>query len=389
MGQTEHERDFGTRAIHAGEEPDPVTGAQNPPIYQTATFVLPEAPAQAKQAASRGGGYTYTRDGNPTTRVLERKLAALDDAEDSVAAASGMGVISAALLTLLAPGDHLVCSDAIYAVSYELITIDLPRLGIEVALVDVTDLDAVREAIRPNTRVIFTEFLSNPDLRVADIPTLAALASESDVRLLVDNTFATPYLFRPLEHGADLVLHSATKYLSGHGDAVAGIATGSETLIAPMRRWLSRFGAPLSPFNAWLLIRGVKTLHVRMDRHCENAARLADYLAGHPKVSRVHYPGLPNHPGHDLCAGLTSDRFGGMLSFELVGGEDACQRFGSNLQMCYRAVSLGDVSTLVLPWVGRNLVRVSVGLEGIDDIIADFEQALEESEIRTSGPLTT
>jgi methionine-gamma-lyase len=379
MGQSEHERDFGTRAIHAGEEPDPVTGAQNPPIYQTATFILPESPAQAKQAASRGDSYTYTRDGNPTTRIFERKLAALDGAEEAVAAASGMGVISAALLTMLAPGDHLICSKVIYAVSYELVTIELPRLGIEVSLVDVTDLDAVRAAIRPDTRAIFTEFLSNPDLRVADIPKLAALARDADLRLLVDNTFATPYLFRPLEHGADLVLHSATKYLSGHGDAVAGIATGPEALIAPMRRWLSRFGAPLSPFNAWLLIRGVKTLHVRMDRHCENAARLAAYLAGHPKVSRVHYPGLPDHPGHDLCAGLTGGRYCGMLSFELAGGEDACQSFGSNLRMCYRAVSLGDVSTLVLPWIGRNLVRVSVGLEGIDDIIADFESALEVS----------
>jgi methionine-gamma-lyase len=290
-----------------------------------------------------------------------------------------MGVISAALLTTLNPGDYLVCSDAIYPISHEFISTELPRLGIDVTMVDTTDLDAVRAAVRPETGAILVEFLSNPELHVADLPALAEIAQETGARLIVDNTFATPFLLRPLEHGADLVLHSATKYISGHGDAVAGVAAGPDELIRPMRRMISRYGSPVSPFNSWLLIRGIKTLHLRMERHCDNAMRLAEYLEQHAGVQRVMYPGLPYHPGRDLCSQMTGDRFGGMLAFELTGGEKACQRFADGLQLAYKAVSLGDVSTLVLPWTGRNLVRVSVGIEGIDDIIADFEQALSSS----------
>jgi methionine-gamma-lyase len=373
---------FATIAIHAGETPDPTTGAQNPPIYQTATFVLPDASQQVKQPSGQPEGYFYTREGNPTTHVFEEKIAALEGAEAAVASASGMGVISAALLTILSPGDHLICSDAIYPISYEFISTELPRLGIDVTFVDITDLNSVRSARRSETKAMLVEFLSNPELHVADLAALVEVARDANARLIVDNTFATPYLLRPLEHGADLVLHSATKYISGHGDAVAGVAAGPEKLIGPMRRMIARYGSPISPFNSWLLIRGIKTLHLRMERHCDNAMRLAEYLAAHPAVERVMYPGLPDHPGHGLCAGMTGNRFGGMLSFALKGGEAACQRFGSALELCYRAVSLGDVSTLVLPWTGRNLVRVSVGIEGIDDIIADFEQALATVEIK-------
>lgn len=368
--------DLGTIAIHAGEGPDPTTGAQNTPIYQTATFALPDASEQVKQPSGQPQGYFYTREGNPTTAVIEAKIAALEGAESAVASASGMGVISAALLTTLNPGDHLVCSDAIYPISQDFITSELPRLGIEVDMVDITDLDAVSNAIRPETGAILTEFLSNPDLAVADLPALGKITRDARARLIVDNTFATPYLLRPLEHGADIVLHSATKYISGHGDAVAGVAAGPDEMIRPMRRFIARYGSPISPFNAWLLIRGTKTLHLRMDRHCENASALARHLHQHAGVQRVMYPGLSDHPGHKLCSSLTDDRFGGMLSIELSGGEVACQRFAGRLQLALRAVSLGDVATLVLPWAGRNLVRVSVGVEGINDLIADFDQAL-------------
>jgi methionine-gamma-lyase len=368
-----------TIAIHAGEAPDPVTGAQNTPIYQTATFELPDASTQVKQPSGQPSGYFYTREGNPTTRVIETKVAALEGTESAIASASGMGVISAALLTILNPGDHLVCSDAIYPISQDFITTELPRLGIEVSMVDITDLESVRSAITPKTGAILTEFLSNPDLDVADLKSLSEIAHEHDARLVVDNTFATPVLLRPIEYGADIVIHSATKYISGHGDAVAGIAAGSDELITPMRRFVARYGSPISPFNAWLLIRGIKTLHLRMERHCQNAEALAKYLNEHPAVQRVMYPGLSDHPGHALCNEMTSGRFGGMIALELHGGEGACQRFAGRLQLACRAVSLGDVSTLVLPWTGRNLVRVSVGVEGIDDLIADFEQALDSA----------
>ncbi len=368
--------DFATIAIHAGEAPDPTTGAQNTPIYQSATFALPDASQQVKQPGGQPEGYFYTREGNPTTAVIEAKVAALDGAEAAIASASGMGVISAALLTVLNPGDHLVCADSIYPISQDFITTELPRLGIDVSMVDITDLDAVREAMTPATRAVLTEFLSNPELAVADLPGLAEICRDQGARLIVDNTFATPYLLKPLEIGADIVLHSATKYISGHGDAVAGVAAGSQEMIGPMRRFVARYGSPISPFNAWLLIRGIKTLQLRMERHCQNAERLARFFEEHPAITRVMYPGLPDHPGHDLCGQLTGGRFGGMIAFEHRDGESGCQQFASKLQLACRAVSLGDVSTLVLPWTGRNLVRLSVGIEGIDDLIADADQAL-------------
>jgi methionine-gamma-lyase len=368
--------DFATVAIHAGEAPDPTTGAQNTPIYQSATFALPDSAQQVKQPGGQPEGYFYTREGNPTTAVFEAKIAALDGAEAAIASASGMGVIAAALLTTLNPGDHLVCADSIYPISQDFITTELPRLGIDISMVDITDLDSVGDAMRSNTRAVLTEFLSNPELAVADLQGLSAICQQHNARLIVDNTFATPYLVQPLALGADIVLHSATKYISGHGDAVAGVAAGSQELIGPMRRFVARYGSPISPFNAWLLIRGIKTLELRMQRHCENAHALARHLHQHPAVSRVMYPGLESHPGHALCRDLCGGRYGGMMAFEHVDGEAGSQRFADRLQLACRAVSLGDVSTLVLPWAGRNLVRLSVGIEGIDDLIADVDQAL-------------
>lgn len=368
-------KSFATRAIHVGEEPDPITGAHNPPIYQTSTFVFDSLAEKFAFLEGEREGYIYSRVGNPTARALERKMASLEGAEDSLAAASGMGVISATLLSHLSAGDHFIASDDVYYTASLFIGEDLPRLGIEATPVRISDLDAVRAAIRPNTRLIYTEFLSNPLLVVADIPALAEIARENDLMLVVDNTFASPYLYRPIEDGADLVIHSATKYISGHGDTIAGIVSGKAELIERARTMASHLGAPIAPFNAWLLMRGLKTLELRMERHCSNAQALAEYLTSRPEVVAVHYPGLPGHENHDVAKRLLGGKFSGMLSFEIEGGDEAGQQFADALELCGHGVSLGDVSTLVWPWPHREVVRVSAGVEGIDDIIADFEEA--------------
>jgi methionine-gamma-lyase len=367
---------FATRAIHAGEEPDLATGAHNTPIYQTATYAFQSLEEKDAILGGEREGYIYSRYGNPTSHAFESKLAILEGAELGLVAASGMGVISAALLGIAGNGDHIVASDAVYSVADEFLENDLPRYGIEVTRVDVSDLDAVRAAIRDNTRILYTEFLSNPRLKVADIPALAAIARERDIVSIVDNTFATPYLLRPIEHGVDLVLHSATKYISGHGDVIAGAICGCEKYISCTRHMVTHLGSPNSPFNSWLLLRGIKTLELRMERHCQNALEVARFLDTHEGVLRVHYPGLESHPGHDVARHLTGGRYGGMLSFEIEGGDEMNRRFADALQLCDHAVSLGDVSTLVWPDSKQTLIRVSVGIEAADDIIADFNQAL-------------
>lgn len=367
---------FATRAIHSGEAPDPVTGALNAPLYQTSTYAFTSLAQKQAILSGEQEGYFYTRDGNPTASMYERKHAALEGAEDALLGASGMGVISASVLSTMVAGTHLLASDALYSVAEAFFRDDLPRLGIGVTTVDITDLEAVQAALHPSTVALYVESLSNPTLKVADIRALANLAHARGVLLIVDNTFASPYLLRPLEHGADLVIHSATKYLSGHGDAVAGVVAGSAELIARARRMLSHLGAPLSPFNAWLLLRGIKTLELRMERHSANALALARYLTARPEVTHVYYPGLETHPGHELATRLMDGRFGGMLAFELAAGSEAAQQFADALELGAHAVSLGDVATLVWPWSGSSLVRVSVGIETIDDLIADVEQAL-------------
>jgi methionine-gamma-lyase len=374
--EQERPQGFATRAVHAGEAPDSATGALNPPLYQTSTYAFSSL---ADKQAILGGereGYFYTRDGNPTTRTYERKHAALEGTEDALLGASGMGVIAATIFSVMSAGCHLLASDALYSVAEAFFQQDLPRLGIGVTRVDVADLDGVRAAIHPSTIALYVESLSNPTLKVADLPALAEIAHERGVLLIVDNTFASPWLLRPAAHGADLVIHSATKYLSGHGDIVAGVVAGRAELIARARTMLSHLGAPISPFNAWLLLRGVKTLELRMERHCRNALGLATYLSARPEVTRVYYPGLPDHPGHAIAARLLEGGFGGMLAFELAAGAEAAQHFADALHLCAHAVSLGEVNTLVWPWSGCSLVRVSTGIETLADIIADFEQAL-------------
>ena len=382
---------FSTQTIHGGEAPDPVTGAHNPPLYQTTTYAFSSLADKRAAIEDEGReGFVYTRGGNPTARMFERKMALLEGAEDSVLAASGMGVIAATLLSLLGNGGHLVASQTIYPIAEQFVADDLPTFGINPTFVDITDHDAVARAIRPETRVLYVETLANPTLVVADIPALARLAHSHGLTLVVDNTFASPYLLRPLAIGADLVIHSATKYLSGHGDVIAGVVSGSRELTQRIRRMVSHVGSPISPFNAWLLLRGVKTLELRMERHCQNAMQLAKFLEARPEVERVRYPGLPGDPGHDLAARLLGDQFSGMLSFEMAGGPDAAQQFADSLELCFHAVSLGDVSTLVWTWEDRNLVRVSVGLEAAVDLMADFAQAFDaigQDACRTNDPV--
>ena len=369
---------FATRAIHAGEGPDPSTGAHNPPIYMTSTYAFQSLEEKNAILAGDRTGYLYTRAGNPTTAMIETKIADLEGAEAAVAGASGMSVIAAALYALLKSGDHIVAADDVYTWSNIWLQEEAPNYGIGVSRVDAADLDAVRAAIRPETKVLYAELLSNPSIKVADIPALAEIANEAGITFMVDNTFTSPYLFRPLEHGAHLSIHSATKYISGHGDALAGVISGSADLIGKVRHQIQVLGSPISPFNSWLLLRGIKTLDMRMERHCDSAMQVAEFLERQPDVTRVNYAGLPSHPGHDVARRLLTGRYGGMLSFTLSGDEQTGNRFADALELCDHGVSLGDVSTLV--WPHRDeLVRVSVGCENPEDIIADFEQALERA----------
>jgi methionine-gamma-lyase len=376
MNSSESGYGFSTRAIHAGERVDPTTRAHNTPIYQTSTYAFDSLEQKEAVLSGEAGGWLYTRGGNPTTSAFEAKIAELEGAEAAVAGASGMAVIMAALRSLARTGDHIVASDSIYHWANIYMNEEAPLDQIEVTRVDMTDLDAVRAALKQNTKVLYTEFLSNPGIKIVDIPALARIAREHGIIMVVDNTFTSPYLFRPLEHGAHLSLHSATKYICGHGDALAGVISGDKALIDPILRQIEVLGSCISPFNSWLLLRGIKTIELRMERHCDNALQLARFLENQPEVVRVNYAGLESHPGHAIAKRLMGGRYGGMLSFEVEGGSEAGNRLANELKLCAHAVSLGDVSTLVWPF-GEDLVRVSVGCENPADIIGDFEQAFE------------
>lgn len=370
---------FSTRCIHAGEAPDPTTGAHGVPLYQNVTFAF-ETNGQVE--AMRSGDrphFTYSPRGNPTVRCLELKIAALEDMEASVAMSSGMAAISSVLLTLLGDGGHLIASDQLYDLTRDFLREDLAALGGSATLVNLSDADAIRDAISPRTRAIYVEAFSNPLLQVADIRALARLADANDLTLVVDNTFLSPALLRPAALGADIVLHSATKYLSGNGQVQGGVVSGPRHLIDPIRSCALRLGAAMSPFAAWLLLAGVHTLPLRMERHSENASRLAALLAGHPAVATVHYPGLRSDPGHEVAASQLGDgqhNRGGMIAFTLAGGREAVGPFVDALELCTIAVSLGDSSTLVWPWPCSNLIRISTGLEDFIDLEADIVQAL-------------
>lgn len=382
-----------TRCVHAGQRPDPLTGAISPPIYQTSTFAFASLEQGAARFAGEEPGYIYTRLGNPTLAALEAKIADLEGGEAAVAFGSGMAAIATVVTALVQAGDHVLFGNPIYGCTYDFLMDIMARFGVEATPVDPSRPGQVERAIRPNTRLLLFETPANPTLRLADIRALSDLAHRHQITVVVDNTFMSPYLQRPLEHGADIVVHSATKYIGGHGDVVAGLAVGPASVMNQIRKTtLKDFGGILSPFDAWLLLRGLKTLAVRMERHSENALRVARYLEEHPLVMRVYYPGLESSPQYEL-ARRQMDGFGGLLSFELIGGIAAGRTLLGAVHLCTVAVSLGDTDTLiqhpasmthaVVPPEARaaagisdGLVRLSVGLEDADDIIADLNQAL-------------
>ena len=380
---SEQRRGLATRAIHAGYRPDPVTGAVNAPIYATSTF------AQDGVGGLRGG-FEYSRTGNPTRAALETSLAAVEEASFARAFSSGMAATDCALRALLRPGDHVVIPNDAYGGTFRLIDKVFTLWGLTYTAVVQSDLDAVRDAITDATKLIWVETPTNPLLNIADIAAIAELARERSVKVLVDNTFASPALQRPLTLGADIVLHSTTKYIGGHSDVVGGaLLTDDEELDTAFGFLQNSAGAIPGPFDAYLTLRGLKTLVIRMRRHTENATRVAEFLAEHPAVSVALYPGLPGHPGHDVAARQMSGS-GGMVSVRLRGGRQAALDLCSRTEVFILAESLGGVESLIehpgamthastagsLLEVPDDLVRLSVGIEDIADLIGDLEQAL-------------
>lgn len=387
---------MGTIAIHAGQGKNPF-GALSTPIYQTSTFVFDSTEQGGARFAGKEEGYIYSRLGNPTTTVAEEKIAALECGEAAAATSSGMGAISSALWTLLRAGDHVIADKILYGCTFALLCHGMTRYGVEVEFLDTSDLEAVKKAMKKNTRVVYLETPANPNLKISDIEEIAKIAHTNEyTKVVVDNTFASPYLQKPLLLGADLVVHSATKYLNGHGDVIAGFVVGNKELITEVKLFgiKDMTGSVLGPTEAHLIIRGLKTFEIRMQRHCENAMKVAEYLNAHPKVSKVYYPGLRDHEGYEIAKKQMTG-FGGMMSFELEGGFEAGKTLLNNLEMCALAVSLGDTETLVQhpasmthsaytkeelkeAGIPEGLVRLSVGLENIKDIIADLDKAFEK-----------
>ena len=391
---------FDTQAVHAGQEPDPATGSVTPPIYMTTTFKLPEPGPRLMDALFLRGDqppHVYTRWSNPSLRTLEEKMAALEGAEAGLAFASGMAAVSSVLFTFLGAGDHVVASDVCYAGTVELIALQVGRYGIEVSLVDTSDAEAVRRALRPNTRLVYIETPANPILRLTDVAALADIAHQAGTSLVVDSTFATPVLQRPLSLGADFVLHSATKYLGGHGDALGGIVVGAGEGIHKIRQgMLIHLGGAMSPFNAWLINRGLATLSLRIQKHQESALAVARFLEEHPRVRRVLYPGLESHPQHDLARRQMLG-FGGMVVAQM--DMETAAKVVQQVHVFTYATSLGDYQSLLFyyptelyvdsatyldpdqkrayrEWAGDGIMRISIGLEDPQDLIADLDQAL-------------
>ena len=387
---------LGTTAIHAGTLKN-LYGTLAMPIYQTSTFIFDSAEQGGRRFALEEAGYIYTRLGNPTTTVLENKIAALEEGEAAVATSSGMGAISSTLWTVLKAGDHVVTDKTLYGCTFALMCHGLTRFGIEVTFVDTSNLDEVKNAMKENTRVVYLETPANPNLKIVDLEALSKLAhTNPNTLVIVDNTFATPYMQKPLKLGADIVVHSVTKYINGHGDVIAGLVVTNKELADQIRfvGLKDMTGAVLGPQDAYYIIRGMKTFEIRMERHCKNAKKVVEFLNKHPKIERVYYPGLETHPGHEIAKKQMKD-FGAMISFELKGGFEAGKTLLNNLKLCSLAVSLGDTETLIQhpasmthsPYtkeereaagITDGLVRLSVGLENVEDIIADLEQGLEK-----------
>ncbi|QEU92176.1 cystathionine gamma-synthase [Streptomyces kanamyceticus] len=383
MSDSHSTQSFETVAIHAGNTADPLTGAVVPPIYQVSTY---------KQDGVGGlrGGYEYSRSGNPTRTALEENLAALEGGTRGLAFASGLAAEDCLLRTLLAPGDHVVIPNDAYGGTFRLFDKVVSRWGVEWSVADTSDPESVRAALTDRTKAIWVETPSNPLLGITDIAAVAQIAREAGARLVVDNTFASPYLQQPLALGADVVVHSMTKYMGGHSDVVGGaLVVNDAALGEELAYHQNAMGAVAGPFDAWLVLRGIKTLAVRMDRHSENATKVTEMLTRHARVTRVLYPGLPEHPGHEIAA-KQMKAFGGMVSFLVEGGEEAAVEVCDRAKLFTLGESLGGVESLIehpgrmthasvagsALEVPAALVRLSVGIESADDLIADLQQAL-------------
>lgn len=388
-----------TKAVHAGEFPDPATGASAPNIVMSTTFVVDPSIGFSVEGMDENDPWVYTRWGNPTIRQLEEKLAALEEAEAAIAFSSGMGAITALLFHLLKSGDHAIVSDVAYAALAEITNDLIPDLGIEISKVDTSDTKAIGDAVQPNTKLIYAETPCNPILRLTDIAAVASVAHAAGAKLAVDSTFATPIGAKPLQLGADFVVHSLTKYLGGHGDALGGILLGNKSELALLRKKTSiRMGGTISPFNAWLILRGLATLPIRMRAHQENALKVASYLEEHPAVRQVVYPGLPSHPQYEL-AKKQMKNFSGIITFQVENGKETARKLAEKLKIIHYAVSLGHHRSLIFylnskdlletsfkfstpkqldswnAFAGEGFFRLSIGLEDADDLIADLDQA--------------
>jgi len=386
---------FITRAIHVGCEKNQY-GALATPIYQTSTFAFDSAEQGGKRFSGEEGGYIYTRIGNPTVSVIEEKLANLENAEAAVATASGMGALSSALWSAVSAGDHIVASKTLYGCSFSYLSHGLTRFGVEVSFVDISDPENVKAAMKENTKAVYLESPVNPNMVIADIEAISKIAHQNEgCLLIVDNTYCTPYLQRPIDLGADVVVHSATKYLNGHGDVIAGFVAGRKDFIKLVLSIgiKDMTGACISPFDAFLVGRGMKTLEMRMERHCENAQKVAEFLEQHPAVESILYPGLKTFPQYEL-AKKQMKLPGAMIAFEVKGGIEAGKKLMNSVELCTLAVSLGDAETLIQhpasmthaayteeeraeSGISEGLVRLSVGLEYFEDIIADLKRALD------------
>ncbi len=417
---------FDTLALHAGAQPDPVTGARATPIYQTASFVFQDADRAAALFNMERAGHVYSRISNPTCAVLEERMAALEGGVGAIAVASGQAALHLAIATLMGTGAHIVASRALYGGSHNLLEFTLPRFGIETTFVDPRDLDAWRAAIRPSTRLLFGETLGNPGLDVLDIARVAEIAHANGLPLLVDSTFTTPYLIRPFDHGADLVFHSATKFLSGHGVVIGGVvvdggsfdwdasgrfptltepysgfhgmvfseeSTTAAFLLRARREGVRDFGACMAPSTAWQILQGIETLPVRMQRHVENTRRIVEFLAAHPLVARVMYPERADHPDHALAKTLLPRGCGAVFSFDIRGTRAQGRRFIETLRIFSHLANVGDAKSLVIhpastthfrvpagelarAGITEGTIRLSVGLENADDLVDDLSRAL-------------
>ncbi|MDX1737135.1 MAG: methionine gamma-lyase [Alphaproteobacteria bacterium] len=398
-----HDFAFETRAIHEGYDPQDEGGALTPPLHLTSTFCFETAEHGGELFAGEKRGHIYSRISNPTLDLLERRIASLEGGEAALANASGMGAITSLLWTFLAPGDEVIVDKTLYGCTFAFMRHGLTKFGITITHVDMTEPDNLRQAITDKTKIVYFETPANPNMRLVDIEAVSMIAHEKseDIRVVVDNTYATPYLTRPLDLGADLIVHSATKYLGGHGDLIAGLVVGTQDDIDQIRLvgMKDMTGAVMAPFNAMLILRGLKTLAIRMREHCKNARIVAEALEAHSAVKKVYFPGLESFEQHDLAKKQMSD-FGGMIAFEIEGGLEAGIAMMNRLKMIQRAVSLGDAETLIQHpasmthstytpeereehGIAEGLIRLSVGIENVEDILADLFSAMPENQNMT------